>query len=134
MGFLSMILPAFVPVVSDGLKGVFRKLTGGDPAEPQNVQEQISIITAGTERLKALAELDRPNGEISGWVADLRASFRYILAGLIIASAMATGLYLAATEPELKKLVFLASLEMAGSAFSFVFGDRMYRHLKGQIK
>ena len=90
-------------------------------------------MRAETERLKAVAELDRPAGEISRWVADLRASFRYALAGLIIAAATGIGVYVAATEPGLRKVVFLAFTEMAGSAFSFVFGDRMYRHLKGAL-
>lgn len=134
MGMVSMVLPALVPVVADGLKGVFRKLTGGDPAEPQNVEEQIELIEAGTERLRAMAELDRPHGEISRWVADLRASFRYVLSALIILSAAGIGLYVAAVMPELRKVVFLAFLDMAGGAFSFVFGDRMYRHLKGTLR
>ncbi len=129
-----MILPALVPAAADGLKGLFRKLTGGDPAEPQNVQEQIALLEAGTARLRAMAELDRPHGELSRWVADLRASFRYVLSALIILAAVALGAYVAAVMPELRKVVFLAFLEMAGGAFSFVFGDRMYRHLKGTLK
>lgn len=134
MGILTMLLPALVPVAADGLKGLFRKLTGGDPAEPQNVEEQIDLIRASTERLKAMAELDRPHGEISRWVADLRASFRYVLSALIILAATGIGVYVAASMPGLREVVFLAFLEMAGGAFSFVFGDRMYRHLKGAIR
>jgi hypothetical protein len=134
MGIVSMVLPALVPAVADGLKGLFRRLTGGDPAEPQNVEEQIELIEADTARLKAVAELDRPYGEISRWVADLRASFRYVLSGVIILSAAAVGVYVAAEMPELRKVVFLAFLDMAGGVFSFVFGDRMYRHLKGTLK
>ena len=134
MGILSMLLPALVPVAADGLRGLFRKLTGGDPAEPQNVEEQLRLMEAGTERLKAMAELDRPYGEISRWVADLRASFRYVLSALIILAAIGVGIYVATSMPELRKVVFLAFLQMAGAAFSFVFGDRMYRHLKGTLK
>jgi len=128
-----MVLPALVPAVADGLKGLMRKWSGGDPSEPQNAEERISLIRAETERLRALAELDRPAGEVSRWVADLRASFRYLLAGLIIAGAMAAGLYGAAADAGLRSAVLMAFMEMAGSAFSFVFGDRMYRHLKGTL-
>lgn len=134
MGVLSMVLPALLPAAADGIKGLFRKFTGGDPAEPQNTEERISLIAAETERLKAMAELDRPAGEISRWVADLRASFRYVLAGVIILGAVGIGIYVAAVaDGEMRKIVFLAFIEMAGSAFSFVFGDRMYRHLKGML-
>jgi hypothetical protein len=134
MGILGMLLPALVPVAADGLKGLFRKFTGGDPAEPQNVEEQIELIRTDTERLRAMAELDRPHGEISRWVADLRASFRYVLSALIIVAATGIGVYVAAEMPELRKGVFLAFLDLAGGAFSFVFGDRMYRHLKGALR
>lgn len=134
MGILTMLLPALLPVAADGLKGLFRKLTGGDPAEPQNVEEQIELIRTDTERLRAMAELDRPYGEISRWVADLRSSFRYLISALIILAATGIGVYVSIEMPDLRKLVFLAFLEMAGGAFSFVFGDRMYRHLKGTLK
>jgi hypothetical protein len=131
MSVLSMLLPALVPALSDGVKGLFRRLSGGDPSEPKNVEELVRLISADTERLKALAELDKPSGQISRWVADLRASFRYVLAGVIVLSAAALGIYIAAVEPGLRKAVALSFLEMAGSVFSFLFGDRMYRHLKG---
>lgn len=133
MGVLSMVLPALVPAVADGVKGLFRRLAGGDPSEPQSVQERVSLIQADTERLRALAEMDRPHGEISRWVSDLRASFRYVLAGLIILAATGICLYMAAMDPGLREVVVLAFIDMAGSAFSFVFGDRMYRHLKGML-
>lgn len=133
MSVLSMILPALVPAVADGIKGLMRRWSGGDPAEPQNAEERISLMEAETERLKAMAELDRPAGEISRWVADLRASFRYVLAGLIIAGAVGVGIYVSAADAGLRKVVLLAFMDMAGSAFSFVFGDRMYRHLKGTL-
>jgi hypothetical protein len=133
MGVLSMVLPALVPAVADGVRGLFRRFAGAEPSEPQSVQERVSLIQADTERLRAMAEMDRPHGEISRWVADLRASFRYILAGLIILSATGICSYLAVLEPALRKVIALSSIEMAGSAFSFVFGDRMYRHLKGTL-
>lgn len=130
MSVLSMILPALVPAVADGLRGVFRKFTGAEPAEPRDIGERIKLIEAGTERLKAMAELDRPHGEISRWVADMRASFRYLLAGLIVSAALGTGAYVALVMPEQRAEVFAALNEMAASAFSFIFGDRMYRSLK----
>ena len=118
---LSLVVPALIPALADGLRGVFGRLTGGAGAKPQNVDEQIRLMTAENERLKALAELDRPAENISPWVADLRASFRYIAAGVIIMGAIST-LYM----PKLDPVLFEAIWNLAGSVFSFMFGDRMY--------
>lgn len=117
---LSLVIPALIPAVADGLRGVFSRLTGGAGAKPQNVDEQIKLMTAENERLKAVAELDKPAENISPWVADLRASFRYVAGGLIILGAVST-LYLPAD-----LLVQDAIWNLAGSVFAFLFGDRMY--------
>jgi len=117
---LSLVVPALIPAVADGLRGIFSRLTGGAGAKPQNVEEQIKLMTAENERLKALAELDKPSENISPWVADLRASFRYVAGGLIILGAVST-LYLPAD-----LLVQDAIWNLAGSVFAFLFGDRMY--------
>ncbi|OIP35447.1 MAG: hypothetical protein AUK27_04725 [Deltaproteobacteria bacterium CG2_30_66_27] len=117
---LSLVVPALIPAVADGLRGIFSRLTGGAGAKPQNVEEQIKLTTAENERLKALAELDKPSENISPWVADLRASFRYVAGGLIILGAVST-LYLPAD-----LLVQDAIWNLAGSVFAFLFGDRMY--------
>jgi len=119
-GILSLVVPALIPAVADGLRGVFSRLTGGAGAKPQNVEEQIKLMTAENERLKAVAELDKPAENISPWVADLRASFRYIAGCLIILAAISS-LYIRVD-------LFLqdAVWNLAGSVFAFLFGDRMY--------
>jgi len=119
-GILSLVVPALIPAVADGLRGLFSRLTGGAGAKPQNVEEQIKLMTAENERLKAVAELDRPAENISPWVADLRASFRYIAGCLIILAAISS-LYIRVD-------LFLqdAVWNLAGSVFAFLFGDRMY--------
>mgnify|MGYP001604119822 FL=1 len=121
---LSLLLPALVPVASDAIRGIIAKFTGGAGAAPQNVNEEILLMNAKTENLKALAELDKPAGEISRWVADLRASFRYVAAGLVIIAAIST-LYIP-VDVELADIVWQA----AQSVWSFIFGDRMYSYLK----
>jgi hypothetical protein len=62
MSILSMVLPALVPAVSDGVTGVVRRLTGADPAEPQSVADRVELIRAESDRLQTLAALDRPHG------------------------------------------------------------------------
>jgi len=121
---LSLVIPALIPALADGIRGVFGKLTGGAGAKPQTVEEQIKLMAAENERLKALAELDRPAENISPWVADLRASFRYIAGGLIILGAVST-LY-APVAQDVQEAVW----NLAGSVFAFLFGDRMYLKFK----
>lgn len=121
---LSLLLPALVPVASDAVRGIISKFTGGAGAIPQNVDEEIRLMNAKTENLKALAELDRPSGNISQWVADLRASFRYIAAGVVVLAAVVT--LFAPVTKEITELAWNA----AGSVWSFLFGDRMYSYIK----
>lgn len=121
---LSLVIPALIPALADGIRGVFGKLTGGAGAKPQTVEEQIKMMAAENERLKALAELDKPAENISPWVADLRASFRYIAGGLIILGAVST-LY-APVAQDVQEAVW----NLAGSVFAFLFGDRMYLKFK----
>ena len=121
---LGFILPALVPVASDAIRGLVARFTGGAGAKPQNVDEEIRLMEAHVKKLQALAELDRPAGNISPWVADLRASFRYIAAGLVIIAAVST-LYIP-VDVELADIVWQA----AQSVWSFIFGDRMYSYIK----
>ena len=124
MPILSLILPALLPAVVDGLKGLFTRMTGGAGARPASVDEAIKLMAAETAKLKAIAELDKPSGEISKWVADLRASFRYLAAAIIILTSMSVTVL----APENPLAPYL--LEMSGSVFAFLFGDRVYLHLK----
>ena len=40
-GLASLIFPALLPAVTDGLRGIFAKVTGGAGGTPQNVNERI---------------------------------------------------------------------------------------------
>ena len=126
---LALLLPAFLPVVADGLRGLFSWFTGGTGAKPQNVEEAIKLMEAEAKKLAALAELDRPAGDISRWVADLRASFRYLAAGIIILATVLAIFAQGAGLP-IDITVLDALLQLSGSVFSFIFGDRLYFHLK----
>ena len=117
------IVPALLPAAGDAIRGLVAKFTGGGDA-PQNVDEKIKLMEAETKKLVALAKLDTPPDNISLWVANLRASCRYIVVLLIIANvALQMGIGASDT-------VLLLSLDMASSAFFFLFGDRVYLHLK----
>jgi len=123
---LSMILPAFAAPIADGIKALIRKKAG------VSVDDEIKLLNANTEKLRVVAELDRPTEKISGWVADLRASFRYICAGVIILAAIALSVYVVVVSPEMRPVIAGAFLELTGAAFSFIFGERMYLGLTGK--
>lgn len=118
------MLPAFAPVISDAIRGIIGRITNGAGARPQNVEEEIKLMEARTRNLQALADLDKPSGNISQWVADLRASFRYIAAGVVVMAAVLT--IFIETPIEVADLAWQA----AQSVWSFIFGDRMYAYIK----
>jgi len=122
---LNLILPALVPAFSDGVRGIFAKLTGGAGGQPQNMQERISLIQAETEKLKALAALDTPIGEPSKWIVDLRACYRYVIITFIL---IATICVVYSTNISLS--VVSVFLDMTGACMSFIIGERMYLAIK----
>jgi len=126
---LALILPALVPMVTDTVRGIINKFTGGAGAQPNNVAEAIQLMKAETERLQAVAALDTPNPNISKWVADLRASCRYIIAILVVLNAIVC-MY----APGVPEDNIVMSLTLAGSVWSFLFGERMYLTIKGAKK
>ena len=129
---LGLILPALLPVLADGAKGIFNFFTGGATAEPANMDERIKLMGAELETLKALAALDQPSPNISLWVADLRASFRYIAAGLIVLGGLVgvgTVLFIDATAAPFVNSYLQG---VVGPVFSFMFGQRMYLSLRGR--
>lgn len=120
----SLILPAILPALMDAVKnllgGISRKIGGLSP------DDQIKIQNADIEKLKALAQLDTPVGTPSQWVIDLRASFRYISAGVSILG----GLYLITTDPSTTEF----AAQLISAPFAFIFGERLYFGLAGKTK
>jgi hypothetical protein len=126
---LATVLPGVLPALMDGVKMIFSKITGVSMGEPKSFVERKELYTSETDRLKTLSELDRPSGNISNWVADLRASFRYVFVGLIIIVTLAYGLlYKSIGVPE----VWGVLSQLSGSATFFILGDRVYLGLKLQ--
>lgn len=121
---LSTVVPALLPAFSDGVRGLIARFTSSAGAAPQNVDEHVTLLEAQTAQLQALAELDRPQGNISQWVADLRASARYIATFIVILNGVGQAAF--NNDPEMVSL----SLELAQGGFFFLFGDRVYLHLK----
>lgn len=124
MSALTMLLPALVPVISDAVRGIIARITGGAGAVPQNIDEKIRLMGAEVERIKALAALDAPSENISTWVADLRGSFRYLaVSGIVVAT-------LAGVFAKIDPMALAMLLDMTGASMSFIIGERMYLGLR----
>lgn len=117
------ILAALLPVASDGIRGLVTKWTGGAGAKPANVEEAVRLIDADISRMKALAELDRPENT-SVWVNDVRALQRPAAVALVIVSWLGIGLL--STDPQLIDI----SGNLAASVVFYLFGDRTYMHFR----
>jgi hypothetical protein len=117
----SVILPAAIDMFKGLFSSATRKFVG------LSVDDQVKLQTAEVSKLEALAKLDNPNGNPSQWVVDLRASFRYIAAGTIIA----VGSFLMFVHNETAATL---GYELVGMPFGFIFGERLYLGLKGAPK
>ena len=119
---IETIIAALVPVGIEGIKQAASRFFGGVRAT--SVDEQIKLDANEIEKIKALAELDKPIGQPSQWVVDLRASARY-LGALTVISVGIGSLFL----PVAATIQALA-LEAANIAFGFLFGSRIVAHWK----
>lgn len=128
MTWLTMILPALVPALTDGVRGLIAKVTGGAGAQPQNVGEAIQLMQAQTARVQALAELDKLPDGASRWVIDLRGAFRYVVCGGLVGAAVI------GTWAEVTPAFLVLLYDMAGASMSFIIGERMYINLRGASK
>ena len=124
---LATVLPAFIPGLADGLKMIFSKITGISMGEPKTFGEKLELEKLSIEKMKALAELDKPYGTISQWVSNLRASFRYLSVGAII---IATLIYCFLPTPYQNPAVLSFLSQLSGSATFFIIGDRVYLGIK----
>ena len=114
------IISALVPAGVDAIKGWFTAWTRQKAGI--TVDDEIKLGNANVERLKVLAELDKPIGTPSQWVVDLRSSFRYIACGAFVCAGIYGILIPSAISP--------LAIEAALAASSFIFGERMMLSLK----
>lgn len=112
----SVLVPIFTDFFKSSGPAVSRKLFG------VSVDDQIKIEEAQVKKLEALAQLDNPHGTPSQWVIDVRASFRYIAAALLILGGMGVAAY-GVVSADSSSIVI--GLEMAGYPFGFIFGERL---------
>lgn len=116
---LNTLISSLVPVGVEAAKKVIDTKIGTPPPQPASVDEQVKLVEAETNRLKAVAGLDQPGGNPSQWVVDLRASARYVASGLVI---LGGGLLLAFAG--LEAGVALMVVDAISIVFGFLFGSR----------
>ena len=119
---IESIIGALVPVGIEGIKQLMTNFFGGVKAT--SIEDQIKLDANEIEKIKALAELDKPIGAPSQWVVDLRASARYIGALAVITVGIST-LY-APVDVRIQAI----ALEAANIAFGFLFGSRIVANLR----
>ena len=124
---LMTVLPSLLPVVMDGLKSGISKLFGVNFGDPKSFEDYLRVEQLQIDKLKALADLDKPAEGISKWVANFRASIRYFAVSVIIGAALIYN-FLPQTYQVAASLDYLNQL--AGSATFFLLGDRVYLGLK----
>ena len=115
---LTTLLSAMLPVGVEGIKQIITTKMGG--VKPTTIAEQLQIDDSEIKKLQAVAALDNPGGTPSQWVIDLRASSRYIAAGIVILGGSAC-LFVPNIDFNVKALGF----EAANIAFGFLFGSRI---------
>ena len=120
---LTTLLSALVPVGVEGIKQAITAVVGG--VKPTTVAEQIQLDEQDIKRMQVVAALDTPGGTPSQWVVDLRASSRYIMAGVVILGGIVS-LYV----PTVPAAVQALALEGANIAFGFLFGQRIVSNFK----
>jgi len=119
------LLTAFVPMITDGARGLINKFTGGDGAKPANAEEAIKLIDADIRKLEAIAKLDGGNENTSQWVSNVRALQRPCAALLIVLTWIGVT-FSSVVNAEVAMIVS----NLAASVVFYLFGDRTYMHFK----
>jgi len=116
----ALVLTSLLPVGIDLVKRLANRVISGRKI---TVDEEVRILQAETERLKALAELDKPETNISKWVADFRAAFRYMFCAAILVATMLCVLFHAPEE------VTAYMLDLLSGVTFFLIGHRTYAYI-----
>lgn len=119
---IETIVASLVPIGIEGLKKFIDNKAG---IAPKTVDDQVKLEQIEIDRLKAVAELDKPYGEPSQWVVDLRASSRYLAAIGVIVGGISM-FYI----PNMPETALLFAGDAIGVVFGFLFGTRLTKVYK----
>lgn len=108
------ILAAFAPVAVDAGKALVRRYITPTEDKPLTIAERLQVEQSDIERLKVIAELDRPGDNVSPWVQNVRALMRPS-----VALAVTLKWCVAAQTPGLDFMV--------STVWFYLFGERTLR-------
>lgn len=111
------LLAFFAPVAVEAGKAAVQRFLAPDSVKPTTIDDYIRMSEADTNRLKVVADLDRPGTNVPPWVNSIRALMRPAIA-LVVA---ARWVY----DP-------VGSANVAAVVWSYLFGERTL--LRGQSK
>lgn len=70
------IIAAFAPVVVSAGQAAVQRWIAPERVKAMTVAEAVQLEQAEIDRLRVIAELDKPSENVSWWVADVRALMR----------------------------------------------------------
>lgn len=123
---MSPIWAALLPAVIDIGKSLAGRVLFGQRA--LTVDDEIKLMEAEARKIQSLAQLDRPEGNVSTWVSNIRALFRYAASTLILVFTFVAVLSPAVPESYVKYL-----LDLTSGVIFFLFGHRTWYTLKSKI-
>lgn len=105
------MLAVFAPVVVEAGKAAVQRFIAPDVVKPLTVDEQLKLEQSDVDRLRVIAELDRPAENVHAWVNDVRAMMRpFVAVSVTVKWCIA---------PQNASLDF-----MVGSVWFYLFGER----------
>jgi hypothetical protein len=105
------LLSIFAPVAVEAGKAAVQRFIAPDQIKALSVEDRLKLDQADIDRLKVLAELDRPAENVYPWVSSVRALMRpAIAAGVTLKWCIA---------PQSAALDF-----MVGCVWGYLFGER----------
>jgi len=128
---ITTLVSALLPVGLDLVKNV-----GGAASRKWlglTIDDEIKLNQAKVETLKALSELENPYGSPSQWVVDLRGSFRYIAATLLVLGGGALAIFGASQGLE-GAPILATGIDLASAPFGFIFGERLVLSLRDKSR
>lgn len=105
------LLAVFAPVAVEAGKAAVQRFIAPEQIKPLSVAEQLQLEQADIDRLKILADLDKPAENVHAWVNDVRAMMR---PGVALAVTLKWCI-----APQSAALDF-----MVGSVWFYLFGER----------
>lgn len=108
------ILAAFAPIAIDAGKAAVQRWIAPERVKAMTITEAIQLEQVEIDRLRVIADLDRPSEKVSPWVADIRALMRPMIALVVTVSW--------AVNPESAGAALAAQ-----SVWFYLFGERTIR-------